>query len=69
MPRSPTVVARQRRIDIVVANAGIGAQGTVEDNSDEEWHHVLDINVVGVARTVAARAPDICGFPRRRRSS
>lgn len=57
------VVARQRRIDIVVANAGIGAQGTVEDNSDDEWHHVLDINVVGVARTVAAALPHLRASP------
>jgi NAD(P)-dependent dehydrogenase (short-subunit alcohol dehydrogenase family) len=57
------VVARQHRIDIVVANAGIGAQGTVEDNSDEEWHHVLDINVVGVARTVAAALPHLRASP------
>src|SRR4029079_8340337 len=25
-------------IDIVVNNAGIGAQGTVADNDDDEWH-------------------------------
>jgi 2-keto-3-deoxy-L-fuconate dehydrogenase len=57
------VVARHGRIDIVVANAGIGAQGTVEDNSDEEWHHVLDVNVVGVARTVAAALPYLRASP------
>jgi NAD(P)-dependent dehydrogenase (short-subunit alcohol dehydrogenase family) len=39
-------------IDVVIANAGIGAQGTVADNSDDEWRRVLDVNVLGVARTV-----------------
>ncbi len=44
-------------IDIVVNNAGIGAQGTVETNSDEEWHRVLDVNVVGMVRTARAALP------------
>ncbi|OON71324.1 SDR family NAD(P)-dependent oxidoreductase, partial [Streptomyces tsukubensis] len=37
-------------LDILVNNAGIGAQGTVADNDDAEWHRVLDVNVVGIAR-------------------
>jgi 2-keto-3-deoxy-L-fuconate dehydrogenase len=44
-------------IDIVVNNAGIGAQGTIEANSDEEWHRVLDVNVVGMVRTARAALP------------
>jgi NAD(P)-dependent dehydrogenase (short-subunit alcohol dehydrogenase family) len=44
-------------IDIVVNNAGIGAQGTVEDNSDEEWSRVLDVNVVGMVRVSRACLP------------
>jgi 2-keto-3-deoxy-L-fuconate dehydrogenase len=44
-------------IDILVNNAGIGAQGTVETNSDEEWHRVLDVNVVGMVRVARAALP------------
>lgn len=44
-------------IDIVVNNAGIGAQGTIETNSDEEWHRVLDVNVIGMVRTARAALP------------
>ncbi|WP_055692377.1 SDR family NAD(P)-dependent oxidoreductase [Streptomyces prasinus] len=44
-------------IDILVNNAGIGAAGTVEDNTDEEWHRVLDVNVLGVVRTTRAALP------------
>lgn len=40
--------------DILICNAGIGSVGTVEENDDEEWHRVLDVNVVGIARTVRA---------------
>src|SRR5690606_41986308 len=34
-------------LDAVVNNAGIGAQGTVEDNDDDDWHRVLGLSVVG----------------------
>lgn len=53
------VAARFGRIDIVVNNAGIGAQGTVADNSDDEWHHVWNINVVGMARVSRAALPHL----------
>src|ERR1700691_3411902 len=38
------VTALGDQLDILVNNAGVGAAGTVEDNSDDEWHRVLDIN-------------------------
>ncbi|WP_405432937.1 SDR family NAD(P)-dependent oxidoreductase [Micromonospora sp. NBC_00617] len=44
-------------IDVVVNNAGIGATGTVADQTDDEWHRVLDVNVVGMARVVSAALP------------
>jgi NAD(P)-dependent dehydrogenase (short-subunit alcohol dehydrogenase family) len=45
------------RIDIVVNNAGIGAQGDVAANDDDEWARVLSINVTGIARVTAAALP------------
>ena len=53
------VVATLGGLDIVVNNAGIGAQGTVEDNGDDEWLRVLDVNVVGMARTASAALPHL----------
>jgi len=44
-------------VDIVVNSAGIGAAGGVEANADDEWHRVLDVNVVGVARVCRAALP------------
>ncbi|GAB3950241.1 SDR family oxidoreductase [Kribbella albertanoniae] len=44
-------------IDIVVNNAGIGAQGNVAANDDDEWHRVFDVNVVGIARVTRAALP------------
>ena len=44
-------------LDVLVNNAGIGAQGTVEDNDDDEWHRVFDVNVVGMVRVTRAALP------------
>ena len=44
-------------IDILVNNAGIGSIGTVADNTDEEWHRVFDVNVVGLVRVTRAALP------------
>ena len=44
-------------LDVLVNNAGVSAVGTVEENDDEEWARVLDINVVGIARVSAAALP------------
>ncbi len=44
-------------LDVLVNNAGIGAQGRVEDNDDDEWHRVLDVNVLGLVRVTRAALP------------
>jgi 2-keto-3-deoxy-L-fuconate dehydrogenase len=41
-------------IDIGVNNAGIGAQGTVESNSLDEWRDVFEVNVFGMVRVMRA---------------
>jgi len=46
-------------IDVLVNNAGIGAIGDVSENDDDEWAHVLDVNVVGMARVSAAALPHL----------
>jgi NAD(P)-dependent dehydrogenase (short-subunit alcohol dehydrogenase family) len=57
------VLARHGRLDIVVNNAGISAVGTVEENDDDEWRRVLDVNVVGMARVSAAALPALRRSP------
>jgi NAD(P)-dependent dehydrogenase (short-subunit alcohol dehydrogenase family) len=53
------VVEKHGGIDILVNNAGIGAIGDVAANSDEEWHRVYDVNVVGTARVSRAALPHL----------
>ena len=51
------VAAKFGSIDIVINNAGIGAAGDIAANDDAEWHRVLDVNVVGIARVSRAALP------------
>ncbi len=51
------------RLDILINNAGIGAAGTIEANPPEEWHRVLDVNVVGIARMTRAALPHLRKSP------
>ncbi|MBP2416603.1 SDR family NAD(P)-dependent oxidoreductase [Microlunatus capsulatus] len=53
------VVEELGGLDVVVNNAGIGAAGTVADNDDDEWHRVLDVNVVGMVRVTRAALPHL----------
>jgi NAD(P)-dependent dehydrogenase (short-subunit alcohol dehydrogenase family) len=53
-------------LDILVNNAGIGAAGAVEDNPDDEWHRVLDVNVLGIVRTTRAALPALRASAQRR---
>jgi 2-keto-3-deoxy-L-fuconate dehydrogenase len=52
-----TLASKVSVVDILVNNAGIGAVGSVEDATDEEWARVLNVNVVGISRVTAAVLP------------
>lgn len=52
---------------MLVNNAGIGAVGTVEDNPDEEWRRVMDVNILGMVRTARAALPHLRGAVAERR--
>lgn len=46
-------------IDIVIANAGIGTYGTIENGDSQAWSRTIDVNLTGVFHTVQARLPHV----------
>ena len=52
--------SRLGRLDIVVANAGIGTPGAMLDEMDEpRWQQMMDVNLSGVWKSVKAAVPHI----------
>jgi NAD(P)-dependent dehydrogenase (short-subunit alcohol dehydrogenase family) len=55
-----TVVERFGGLDVVVANAGVAARGaTVRAMEPETFERVIDVNLLGVWRTVHAALPQV----------
>jgi NAD(P)-dependent dehydrogenase (short-subunit alcohol dehydrogenase family) len=52
-------VERFGGIDVVIANAGIATVGSVEGLDPEDWERVIEVNLLGVYRTVYAALPQI----------
>jgi (+)-trans-carveol dehydrogenase len=48
------------RLDIIVANAGIGNGGnTLDKTSEQDWQDMIDVNLSGVWKTVKAGVPHL----------
>ncbi|MDZ7730274.1 MAG: SDR family NAD(P)-dependent oxidoreductase [Natrialbaceae archaeon] len=54
-----SVVADHGRLDIMVNNAGVGSETSVEDMSLEEWNEVVAINLNGVMHGTKAAIPHL----------
>ena len=50
-----SVVEHFGSLDIVINDAGIGAAGDITAN-DDEWHRVLDVNIVAWPASAAPRS-------------
>jgi NAD(P)-dependent dehydrogenase (short-subunit alcohol dehydrogenase family) len=53
------IVERFGGIDVVVANAGVATVGTVGSLAPEEFERVVEVNLLGVYRTVKAALPHV----------
>ena len=42
------------RLDVVIANAGIGHFASIQEMTEQQWHDVIDINLTGVFNTIKA---------------
>ncbi len=52
------VVARRGRIDILVNNAGIGGKAApLWEQTDDDWHYIIGINLMGVVYSTRAAIP------------
>ena len=51
------IASKVSKIDVLINNAGIGAQGGVEATTTAEWNKVLNITVIGTSRVSAAALP------------
>lgn len=47
------------KLDIVIANAGIGHFGSIDSLSPEEWQETMDINLTGVFNSVKASVEEL----------
>ena len=52
-----TVLSREKRIDVLVNNAGYGAYGAIEDVPPEEARRQFDVNLFGMARIIQLVVP------------
>ena len=52
-------VERFGGIDVVMANAGIGAAGTLRTMASDGWERVIEVNLLGVYRTISTCLPHV----------
>ena len=45
------------KLDVVIANAGVGHFASIEEMTSDQWQDVVDINLTGVFNTVKAAIP------------
>jgi NAD(P)-dependent dehydrogenase (short-subunit alcohol dehydrogenase family) len=53
------VLARFGRLDVLVANAGIGHFANIESMTEKEWKETIDTNLTGVFNSVRAAIPPL----------
>ena len=52
-----TIFSKEKRIDVLVNNAGYGSYGAIEDVPLEEGRRQFDVNLFGMARLIQLVTP------------
>jgi len=47
------------KLDVLIANAGVGHFGSVMDLTDDQWNDTIDINLTGVFNSAKASIPEL----------
>lgn len=53
------VIQKWGNLDALIANAGVGHFGSIEELTDEQWHEIMDVNLTGVYYSVKASIPSL----------
>ena len=53
------VINKWGQLDILVANAGVGHFGSIEELTPEQWQQTIDTNLTGVFYSLKAAVPDL----------
>ncbi len=53
------VVERWGKLDVMIANAGVGYFGPIESLTPEQWHETIDTNLTGVFYSVKASLEEL----------
>lgn len=54
-----TLLDKWEQLDVLIANAGVGHFGSINDLTDEQWKETLDINLTGVFNSARACIPSL----------
>jgi len=53
------IIAKERRLDILINNAGMGITGALEDTPTDKMHHVFNTNFFGAIDVIKAVLPQM----------
>ncbi len=53
------IIKKWDRLDVLIANAGVGHFGSIETLSQEQWNETIDTNLTGVFNGVKAVIPEL----------
>lgn len=48
------IIQEWNQLDVLIANAGVGHFGSIEDLTSEQWQQTIDVNLTGVFNSVKA---------------